>query len=412
MNKKIIIVNTFFSPIGGAENIAYNTYEILKNNGFEVYFWACNKKPFFDKTYPYIKDFTKYDSSFLNYFSWYYNNRAKKDFQKFINLVNPDIIHLHNFISYLSPSILDCCKNIPTIVTLHDTSIVCPAVKLLYKNKKLCTEIKCQKNKYFNCIFNNCAPGGFEANLRKTLRAYLLHDKLKYIDKFISPSDSLKSLMLNAQIGIGQDKIVTINNFLTKEELKTIPNYKNEGYFLFVGRLSKEKGIHYLLEAMKDVPQKIKLKIVGMGPEENKLKQYVEEYNLNNIEFLGFKNRTEIKNLYQNCISTILPCNWFENFPTTNMESFINGKPVIASNIGGIPEQVEHNKTGLLFEPANVEQLKNCILKYWNNPSLVIKHGENAYHKAHNLYSEYRYYKELIKIYQLYINNTEVGNNV
>lgn len=70
-------------------------------------------------------------------------------------------------------------------------------------------------------------------------------------------------------------------------------------------------------------------------------------------------------------------------------------KPVIASNIGGIPEQVEHNKTGLLFEPGNVEQLKECILKYWNNPQLVIEHGKNGYQKAITQYTEDRYYKEL-----------------
>ena len=125
-----------------------------------------------------------------------------------------------------------------------------------------------------------------------------------------------------------------------------------------------------------------------------------KENNLDNVEFVGFKNREEIKEYYQNCIATILSCNWFENFPTTNMESFINGKPVIASNIGGIPEQLEHNKTGLLFEPANVEHLKECILTYWNNHELVKKHGLNGYEKAKNQYTEKRYYKELMQVYE------------
>ena len=89
------------------------------------------------------------------------------------------------------------------------------------------------------------------------------------------------------------------------------------------------------------------------------------------------------------------------------MESFINGKPVIASNIGGIPEQVEHNKTGLLFEPANVEQLKRCILMYWNNPDLVIEHGKNAYEKAHALYTEERYYNDLMNVYQEVLDNAK-----
>ena len=88
----------------------------------------------------------------------------------------------------------------------------------------------------------------------------------------------------------------------------------------------------------------------------------------------------------------------------TNIESFINGKPVIASNIGGIPEIVEHNVNGLLFEPANIEQLKECILTYWNNPELVIEHGKNGYQKAITHYTEERYYNELMKVYEEVIN--------
>ena len=154
-----------------------------------------------------------------------------------------------------------------------------------------------------------------------------------------------------------------------------------------------------MLQALKDLSRDIKLRIVGTGNQEKFLKQYTKVNNLYNVEFLGFKNREEIKEEYQNCIATILPCNWFENFPTTNMESFINGKPVIASNIGGIPEQVEHNNTGLLFEPTNVTQLKECILTYWNNPVLVIEHGKNAYNKALNLYNKQTYYNKLINLY-------------
>ena len=157
---------------------------------------------------------------------------------------------------------------------------------------------------------------------------------------------------------------------------------------------------------MKELPRAINLKIIGTGEEENKLKQCAKENNLYNVEFTGFKNRNEIKEYYQNCIATILPCNWFENFPTTNMESFINGKPVIASNIGGIPEQVEHNKTGLLFEPANIKQLKDCILTYWKQPELVVEHGKNAYQKAITEYTESRYLKQILKLYKKLIMET------
>ena len=193
-------------------------------------------------------------------------------------------------------------------------------------------------------------------------------------------------------------------NEFHEDEFNIIPNYSNKGYFLYSGRIIQEKGIHYLLQAIKDLPHNIEIHIVGTGNEENQLKHYVKNNKLDNVKFLGFKTREELKEEYQNCIALIVPSNWFEAFGMVNIEAFINGKPVIASNIGGIPEIVENNINGLLFEPGNVEQLKECILKYWNNPELVVEHGENAYQKAINKYSENTYYQNLIKLYEEVLN--------
>ena len=155
---------------------------------------------------------------------------------------------------------------------------------------------------------------------------------------------------------------------------------------------------------MKDLPGDINLRIIGKEEhkgQEEILKQYAKENHLDNVKFCGFKNRKEIKEEYQNCIASILPSTAFESFGLTTIEAAINGKPSIASNIGGIPEIVEHNKTGLLFEPRNTEQLKECILTYWNNPDLVKEHGENAYKKAIEKYTEERYYKETANMYRM-----------
>ena len=402
---KILIISELFSPRGGSEIIAYSTYKILKNKGHEVYFFATDKKPFWEN-YEYSKYFTKYNGGIKNYIKnplkYYYNIQAKKDLNKFIELIKPDCIHIHVY-SGLSPSIFDCLKNIPTVFSLHDANLCCPAFALLNKNGCICQ--KEVNSNFIPCLINRCVNNSLEASLRRSILFKLFHSKLKYVDKFITPSNALKELMIQTKIGINPENIVTINNFLSKHEFGNVkPNYNNKGYFLFVGRLSKEKGVHYLLEAMKDLPKDIKLHIVGIGSEEEKLKKYAKENNLNNVKFCGFKNREEIKEEYQNCITLIVPSNCFETFGIINIEAAINGKPAIASNIGGIPEIVEHNKTGLLFEPANVEELKECILKYWNNSNLVIEHGKNAYEKATKLYTEERYYKELIQVYNEVLN--------
>ena len=207
-----------------------------------------------------------------------------------------------------------------------------------------------------------------------------------------------------AKIIEDSNNIISIPNFLDRDMYNTVPNYNNRGYFLYAGRLVKHKGVQYLLQAMKELPRNIEIHIAGTGEFESELKHYKNEYNLNNVKFLGHLTREQLFNEYQNCIATLVASNWFEIFGLVNIESFINGKPVIASNIGGIPEIVEHNVNGLLFEPANIDQLKNCIMTYWNNPELVVQHGKNGYQKARNNYSEDRYYEQIIKIYQHVIN--------
>ena len=402
---RILIENEVFKHQGGSETIALHTFEMLKSNGHEVFFFATNKKPYYIENYKYSKYFPKFVYSTKEYLknpiAYYWNFQAERNFEKMIKEVKPDIIHLNLLIS---PSILNVCKkmNIPTIMTLHIPSPICPANTMKYKNTSYCKDFKCKNGNYWHCIINKCKNNSFENSTRKAILSYLYMITKSYssISKIICCSNALKEICLQTNIGLNKDNIIVINNFLSNEELDIIPNYKNKGYFLYIGRLEKEKGVHYLLEAIKDLPTDIEYRIVGTGSQEQNLKHFAEKHNIQNVKFLGFKNREEIKEEYQNCIATILPCNWFENFPTTNMESFINGKPVIASNIGGIPEQVEHNKTGLLFEPANVEQLKECILKYWNNPDLVIEHGKNGYQKAITKYTEERYYNELMNVYE------------
>ncbi len=415
MKKRILYINGSFTNDSGCAVIAKNTYELLKNNDvFEAEYFGTkglyNKQPRFAEYFP--EHFNTPLKYILNQWRYYYNWTARNNIIKVLDEYKPNIAHVHSLrISSLTYSVLEPIikRNIPIVMTLHDCFLVCPMMTLIKGDGTSCNEVLCRGKNKFHCIKNNCG-NNTELSFRYAMMSFV--NKMtgfdKYIAKFITPSEALKDLIIKYDNDITPNKITTINNYLSNKEFGNIqPNYENKNYFLYVGRLSKEKGIHYLLGAMKDLPKDIEIHIVGTGKEEENLKQYAKENNLDNVKFLGFKNREEIKEEYQNCIATILPCNWFENFPTTNMESFINGKPVIASNIGGIPEQVEHNKTGLLFEPANIEQLKECIMKYWNNPNLVVEHGKNAYEKAKTQYTEERYYNELMQVYNEVLNNAK-----
>ena len=322
MHKKIITIDPLFSSYGGGQIIAYNTYLLLRENGYESYYWAMDKKPYFEPNYEYAQYFTKLYWGVHDYvknpIKYYYNYQAKKDLDKFVKDIQPDLIHIHGIFG-LSSSIFASCKNIPTVMTLHDASLICPATTLLKGDRENCNEHYCKGGTFNNCIKYKCCKGKLEPSIRHFILSHINLKNLKNVNKFITPSGKLKEYFLRANIGLKDHDIVVINNFLQGEEYNIKPNYNNKNYFLYIGRLSKEKGIHYLLQAMKVLPNDIKLHIVGKGVEENNLKLYARQNNLDNVAFLGYKNRAEIKEEYQNCIATILPCNWFENFPTTNM---------------------------------------------------------------------------------------------
>lgn len=411
-NLKILVVAGGFNRDNGATVIAKSNVELLRRHDIKVYcisslekidtLYDEEMKEYYPEEYNTPK---KYLTNIVNYF---YNFKTKKKIKNFLQKYKPDIVHCHSLeISSLTHSVLRACKelNIPIVYTIHDAGLLCPSTTLMMNKIKICNPVRCTKYNKLPCIIHNCSRD-FERNLRIAFLSFLnsLINHLKYVDIFITPSETLRKLLINSYLNIQEDKIVSINNFLPQNDFIVKPTFYNKRYFLFAGRLSIEKGLTILLNAFKDLPSDIELHIVGKGPLEQKLKNFVVNNKMKNIKFLGFMTKDQLANEYRNCISTILPCNWIENFPTTNMESFINGKPVIASNIGGIPEQVEDNITGLLFEPANIEQLKECILKYWNNPELVIQHGKNAYMKAKKLYTEEKHFSELMKVYKKVIN--------
>ena len=401
---RIILVNGTFDLYGGAEIMNYRIADMLKRHGHEVFFFCSDKKPYYDENYEYINYFPKYETQIpknsIKSIKKYYNFEARDKLRKFIKLIKPDIIHIHGF-EILTPSILDACIGVPTVMMLHSICVnICPRRILLKADGNCFQNIECRNGQFYNCIKNKCFGNRFQTYIRGVICAcvqylYFTHN----IDYYIAASKAIKNIFLEADKRLSKNRIEAIYNFLPRDMIENVvPNYNNNGYFLFVGRLEEGKGLKDLLKAMS-VLRDTKLRIVGEGASKNELMTYVKDNNLENVDFVGFKSGKELIEEYNNCIALIVPSTAYEAFGLINIEAFINGKPVIASNIGGIPEVVEHNKTGLLFESGNIEQPKECILKYKNNPELVIEHGKNAYKKAIENYTEDVCYEKLMHVY-------------
>jgi len=298
---------------------------------------------------------------------------------------------------------MDVCSkyNIPMVMTLHDPSFVCPAITLMKNDKEYCAEKLCLKGSIINCARYIC----FKNDMLKSLIAFFefgfRRKKLNKLSHVICVSKATQNLVLETDFL--PDKLMLVTNFLDDSFFDKKPEYTNKGYFLYLGRLHNGKGVHYLIQAMKTLPD-VKLRIAGTGPEEDNLKKQALESGLNNIEFLGFISDKELKEQYKNCIATVLPCNWFESFGLTNIESFAYGKPVIASNIGGISEIIDDYQNGILIEPGNIEKLAESIKYFNNNPDIVQKMGRNGRNKAEKLYNSRIHYENLMNVYNKALN--------
>jgi len=392
---KILYINNFFSPYGGAEKSINLISNLMKEKGHEVYYFATDKQPYFEENYKYSRYFPQFCdkrslsiSNLPNILNTFYNHTAKKNLIKYLKEIKPDIVSVHNVQFHLTFSVLDACKelDIPVTMYIHDPRIFCPGGTLSY-GENYCYDEPCINEHTFNCVLRKCKEGSLKASTFASLNYLFIRHK-KFLDKvnaFVCPSMAIKNLAIRA--GIQEEKLYVINHFLKQEEFNISPNYQNKGYFLYVGRVDREKGINTLIQAMENLPEDIKLHIVGTGYDMERLKELVGDLRLNNIIFRGYLSGDKLNKEYENCIATVLPCNWFEVFGRTILESFLHGKPVIASNIAAIPEIVEHNVNGILFEPKNINQLSQAMISLVNDWEKAMEMGKNGRLKLENNYN-------------------------
>jgi len=192
-------------------------------------------------------------------------------------------------------------------------------------------------------------------------------------------------------------QIIYLPNFVDIEIVQ--PSYEwEEESIVYVGRLSYEKGLETLMDAVKGVS--IKLKIIGDGPIRKELVEWVKKEGIGNVDFLGYMKGKQLYKEIKKSKAVVIPSEWYENNPRSVIEAFALGKPVIGARIGGIPELVKDNETGLTFEPGNAKDLKEKIKELLGNSSLLKKMGGNARRFVETELNPEKHYQKLMEIYQ------------
>jgi len=399
---KILQVNSFYYDRGGDCTHMFATMDLLRKHGHEVVPFAM-KHPLNFKS-----EYSRYWPSYIDYqnelkagriknalkvFSRaIYSFEAKKCISRILDDEKPDIVHIHNILHHITPSILGVIKKrkIPIVWTLHDYAIICPNTSFVTEEGKVCEA--CKRTRFYMTPVKRCKKGSLAASFAAMAESYMhrLLNVYRHIDKFIAPSEFLRKKFI--EYGMGE-KVVTLQNFIEVDQ--KVPTYDDDGYCVYVGRLSYIKGIDTLLEAVIGIDA-LKLKIIGKG----ELLENLQRNAPPQIEFLGFKNRNELDKLIAKSKFVIVPSECYENCPYSIIEAFALGKPVIGSRIGGIPELVEDGKTGLTFEPGNVEDLRSKIMQLKDDANKVIQMGKNARMFAEKVLNSEKHYQGLMRIYK------------
>ena len=398
---RILLVNKFHYLKGGSEKYYFELANLLKEKGHQIAFFSMKNEKNIktgEKEY-FVNEIDLNTGSKLKALDVIYSKENKKKMIETLEDFKPDIVHVNNFQRQLSESIIEAIKekNIPIVFTAHDVQAICPAITMLDSNKEICE--LCKKGKYLNCIKKKCIKN---SSLKSVLGAiegkYYSLKKVynKKISRIITPSNFYKQKLV--EDGIDAGRIQTIYNFihLNEYDLET----KDEGYGLYFGRLSKEKGILYLIEAFSRIQGK-KLYIAGDGPEKEQIKKIISERKLEkNITILGYLSQEEVKSYIRKARFIVVPSIWYENCPYSILETQAIGKPVIGANIGGIPELVKDKENGLTYNYYSIAELETKMKLLFENKELAEKYGKNAKEYAQKFYNKENYYNRIIEIYE------------
>lgn len=399
---KILLANKFFYLKGGSEVSFFDTANLLEKMGHKAIFFSMQHSQNLSSVYEkyFVSNLDYEFNGFKNRISaasrLLYSFESKKKIERLIREERPDIAHLHNIHHQISPSVLHSLKkfNIPVILTLHDYKMVCPSYSMLC-GEKICEA--CKSARYHNCLLKGCVKDSRIKSLLSTMEMYLHHKILRIydiVDLFISPSRFLKDKL--EEMGFRR-KIVHLPNFIKLD--KFTPEYNwDEKSIVYFGRLSREKGLFDLIEAVKNI-KGIRLKIIGEGILEEEIKNKINIEDIDNVILLGYKRGEDLKNEIRKSMFVILPSTCFENNPRCIIEAFALGKPVIGSRIGGIPELVKDNQTGLTFEAGDPEDLRRKIEYLIDRPEKIIEMGRNARSFVEKEFNAEKHYRGLMEIY-------------
>ena len=382
--EKILIVHNFYQIPGGEDTVVANEKKLLEENGHEVVLYTRHNSE--------LKKMSKVQKIFLP-FTTVFNLKTYREVRKIITEQKIDILHVHNTLNLISPSVYyaGLSKKIPVVQTVHNFRLLCPGATF-FRDGQVCED--CLEKGLLCAVKNKCYRGSRVQTLACVIstlihRAFRTYKKLNYI--CLTEFNKEKLLHLKQ---IKEKRVFVKPNFVQMSNT-VVPYERRKKQFIYVGRLEEIKGTSVLLEAWKllgeDAPE---LLICGKGPLEEWSKNFVENNDLKTVKLLGFVPNDQVKTLVGESKALILPTQVYEGFPVTIVEAYGSGTPVIASDLGNAGNLIIPDVTGKRFSYQSAEALADVVKKFASYDS------EKILEIYQGRYSAERNYEELQKIYR------------
>jgi glycosyltransferase involved in cell wall biosynthesis len=382
---RILLVHNKYKQPGGEDYVFHRESELLSAHGHEVdhlIFDNASIRNSFDRLLSGIRTI--------------YNPASARTLRKKIYEFRPDVIHVHNFLPLASPSIFFEARRqgVPVGITLHNYRLICPSATLFHNGGIYEASLHVlfpwdavKKGVYRHSVLQTAAVALMTAvhNLIGTWR--------NRVDFYVALTQFSKAKFIESCLSIPAQKIVVKPNFVSDVGGN---DAERSDFFLYIGRLTEEKGIAILLKAAR--LYSFRLVIAGDGPLRNVVEEAASKNQ--NISFVGQQGKEQVATLLRSCRALIFPSIWYEGFPITILEAFAASTAVIASRMGSMEEIIEDNANGLHFDPGDERDLVARIVEIHSFPEIGRRLGRNARKTYLNKYTAERNYGQLINIYQ------------
>lgn len=398
----LLSINNYYYRRGGAESVFFEHNRMFEDIGWQVIPFAMRHPNNEDSAWsPYFVDEIEFGKSYslaeklTRAAKVVYSLEARRNLRNLLDRAQPDVCHAHNIYHHVSPSILGLLhdRGIPTVMTLHDLKIACPAYNMLSVDG-ICE--RCKNGRIHNVVLHRCIKGSVALS-GVVMAEALVHRLLgshQRVARFVAPSRFYIQKLV--EWGFDEARFRHIPNFVVAERYS--PDFSPGKAFVYFGRVSPEKGLKTFIAAAANAGCSVR--IIGTGPQLDELRLFAEQLSAD-VTFLGYLSGAALHEAVRGARAVVLPSEWYENGPMSVLEAYALGKPVIGAQIGGIPEEVVEGRTGLTFPSGDVEALAAALRRVREmHDSEVTELGREARRWVESEFSPSIYRERMIELYR------------